>query len=288
MSDAAKERKTKIAVSASASAVNMLLGAVKVLAGVYTNSLSIITDGVNNFGDVLSNAGAAAGFAVQNRRPSEKFPGGLGRVEYIVAFVMAIIIMAVGGGFAYSALDRLFYHPVVTFSWVQFGIVAATIIIKIGLAVMFRLSYVKCRSDVLKAQTVDSIMDVCITTFALVGLFLSRYISFPVDAVIGLAISAAMIIAGLKLCVEMFMKLVGAADERRIEGLKKLCLDQKGVTDARVRVYDFGTKYAQATVELNFEKNMRETEMSDAENKISAVARQYGIDVTFADFEEGQ
>lgn len=288
MSDAAKERKTKIAVSASASAVNMLLGAVKVLAGVYTNSLSIITDGVNNFGDVLSNAGAAAGFAVQNRRPSEKFPGGLGRVEYIVAFVMAIIIMAVGGGFAYSALDRLFYHPVVTFSWVQFGIVAATIVIKIGLAVMFRLSYVKCRSDVLKAQTVDSIMDVCITTFALVGLFLSRYISFPVDAVIGLAISAAMIIAGLKLCVEMFMKLVGAADERRIEGLKKLCLDQKGVTDARVRVYDFGTKYAQATVELNFEKNMRETEMSDAENKISAVARQYGIDVTFADFEEGQ
>lgn len=288
MSDAAKERKTKIAVSASASAVNMLLGAVKVLAGVYTNSLSIITDGVNNFGDVLSNAGAAAGFAVQNRRPSEKFPGGLGRVEYIVAFVMAIIIMAVGGGFAYSALDRLFYHPVVTFSWVQFGIVAATIVIKIGLAVMFRFSYVKCRSDVLKAQTVDSIMDVCITTFALVGLFLSRYISFPVDAVIGLAISAAMIIAGLKLCVEMFMKLVGAADERRIEGLKKLCLDQKGVTDARVRVYDFGTKYAQATVELNFEKNMRETEMSDAENKISAVARQYGIDVTFADFEEGQ
>lgn len=288
MSDAAKERKTKIAVSASASAVNMLLGAVKVLAGVYTNSLSIITDGVNNFGDVLSNAGAAAGFAVQNRRPSEKFPGGLGRVEYIVAFVMAIIIMAVGGGFAYSALDRLFYHPVVTFSWVQFGIVAATIVIKIGLAVMFRLSYVKCRSDVLKAQTVDSIMDVCITTFALVGLFLSRYISFPVDAVIGLAISAAMIIAGLKLCVEMFMKLVGAADERRVEGLKKLCLDQKGVTDARVRVYDFGTKYAQATVELNFEKNMRETEMSDAENKISAVARQYGIDVTFADFEEGQ
>ena len=288
MSDAAKERKTKIAVSASASAVNMLLGAVKVLAGVYTNSLSIITDGVNNFGDVLSNAGAAAGFAVQNRRPSEKFPGGLGRVEYIVAFVMAIIIMAVGGGFAYSALDRLFYYPVVTFSWVQFGIVAATIVIKIGLAVMFRLSYVKCRSDVLKAQTVDSIMDVCITTFALVGLFLSRYISFPVDAVIGLAISAAMIIAGLKLCVEMFMKLVGAADERRVEGLKKLCLDQKGVTDARVRVYDFGTKYAQATVELNFEKNMRETEMSDAENKISAVARQYGIDVTFADFEEGQ
>ena len=98
MNDKARERKIKIAVSSSASAVNMGLGIVKVLAGIYTNSLSIITDGVNNFGDVLSNAGAAVGFAVENKAPTEKFPAGFGRVEYIVTFIMAIIIMAVGGG----------------------------------------------------------------------------------------------------------------------------------------------------------------------------------------------
>ena len=93
---AVRERKAKIAVSVSASAVNMILGVVKVLSGIYTNSLSIITDGVNNFGDVLSNAGAAAGFGVENKAPTRRFPGGFGRVEYIVAFLMAIIIMAVG------------------------------------------------------------------------------------------------------------------------------------------------------------------------------------------------
>lgn len=288
MNDKARERKIKIAVSSSASAVNMGLGIVKVLAGIYTNSLSIITDGVNNFGDVLSNAGAAVGFAVENKAPTEKFPAGFGRVEYIVTFIMAIIIMAVGGGFAYSALDRIFYHPVITFSWVQFGIIAATIAVKIGLAVMFRLSYVKYRSDVLKAQTLDSVLDACITTFALLGLFLSRYISFPIDAVIGLIISAVMIAAGVKLFVGEFVRLAGGADERRVGGLKKLCLAQKGVTDARVRVYDFGTKYAEAVVELTFEENVRQEDRSAAENKISAVARQHGIAVTFAEFKEGQ
>lgn len=288
MKDAAKDRKIKIAVSSSASAVNMVLGVVKVLAGIYTNSISIISDGVNNFGDVLSNAGAAAGFAVENKRPTERFPGGFGRVEYVVTFVMSVIIIAVGGGFAFSAMDRLFYHPVVTFSWVQFGIVAATIAVKAGLAVMFGKAHSKCPSDVLKAQTVDSILDACITTFALLGLFLSRYISFPVDAFIGLAISVAMIVAGVKLCVAAFMKLVGAADERRTDGLKKLCLAQKGVTDARVRVYDFGTKHAEAVVRLRFEENMCPTEKADAQNKISEAARLNGIVVTFADFEEGQ
>lgn len=288
MNDKVRERKIKIAVSSSASAVNMGLGIVKVLAGIYTNSLSIITDGVNNFGDVLSNAGAAVGFAVENKAPTEKFPAGFGRVEYIVTFIMAIIIMAVGGGFAYSALDRIFYHPVITFSWVQFGIIAATIAVKIGLAVMFRLSYVKYRSDVLKAQTLDSVLDACITTFALLGLFLSRYISFPIDAVIGLIISAVMIAAGVKLFVGEFVRLAGGADERRVGGLKKLCLAQKGVTDARVRVYDFGTKYAEAVVELTFDENVRQEDRSAAENKISAVVRQHGIAVTFAEFKEGQ
>lgn len=263
------ERGMKIAVASSASGVNFVLGVVKVMAGVYTNSLSILTDGVNNFGDVLSNAGAAAGFAVETKPPTRRFPGGFGRVEYVVAFVMAIIIMAVGGGFAYSALDRIFYHPIVTFAWVQFGIVAATIVVKIGLAVMFRLAWKKAPSDVLKAQITDSVMDACITTFALLGLFLSRYISFPIDAVIGIVISAVMIASGVKLAVGAFMKLAGAADIARVSGIKNLCISQKGVTDARVRVYDFGTKYAEATVELVWEDGSEDEIRAVAERRIA-------------------
>ena len=276
------ERGMKIAVASSASGVNFVLGVVKVMAGVYTNSLSILTDGVNNFGDVLSNAGAAAGFAVETKPPTRRFPGGFGRVEYVVAFVMAIIIMAVGGGFAYSALDRIFYHPIVTFSWVQFGIVAATIVVKIGLAVMFRLAWKKAPSDVLKAQITDSVMDACITTFALLGLFLSRYISFPIDAVIGIVISAVMIASGVKLAVGAFMKLAGAADIARVSGIKNLCISQKGVTDARVRVYDFGTKYAEATVELVWEDGSEDEIRAVAERRIADAARRKGISVTFA------
>ena len=276
------ERGMKIAVASSASGVNFVLGVVKVMAGVYTNSLSILTDGVNNFGDVLSNAGAAAGFAVETKPPTRRFPGGFGRVEYVVAFVMAIIIMAVGGGFAYSALDRIFYHPIVTFAWVQFGIVAATVVVKIGLAVMFRLAWKKAPSDVLKAQITDSVMDACITTFALMGLFLSRYISFPIDAVIGIVISAVMIASGVKLAVGAFMKLAGAADIARVSGIKNLCISQKGVTDARVRVYDFGTKYAEATVELVWEDGSEDEIRAVAERRIADAARRKGISVTFA------
>lgn len=286
--EATKERKIKLAVTSSASAVNFGLGVVKVLAGVYTNSLSILTDGVNNFGDVLTNAGAAAGFAVESKRPTERFPGGFGRVEYVVAFVMAIILVAVGGGFAYYALDRVFSHPVVTFSWVQFGVLAGTVVVKIGLAVMFRISAKRYRSAVLRAQVMDSIMDACVTTFAILGLFLSRYMQFPIDALIGLVISVVMIAAGLRLAFSMFGKLVGEADVTRADGLKKLSVAQKGVTDARVRLYDFGTKRAEAAVELDFVEGADEEEIRAAETNIAEYALKHGIKVFFVRSEKSE
>ena len=285
---AKRERKTKVAVSAVAGTVNMGLGVIKVMVGLYTSSLSILTDGVNNFGDVLSNAGAAVGFGVENKPPSGRFPGGLGRSEYVVTLLMAIIIIGVGGGFAYSALDRVFFHPVITFSWVQFGVIAATIAVKIALAAVFRVFYKKFGSPVLKAQTLDSVMDACITTFALLGLFLSRYISFPVDAFIGLAISVAMIASGLKIAFSACYKLMGGADLKRENGLKKLSLSQKGVTDVRVRVYDFGTKYAEATVELVYENDLRQEDKTAAEYRIARTARKNGISVTFVRSAEEQ
>ena len=131
------ETRVKVAATGAASAVNLGLGILKLYAGVFTNSISIISDGINNFGDVFSNAGAAVGFGVEHRRPSERFPFGFGRLEYVMTFVMAAIVLVVGGVFVYSAMDRLFNRQIVTFAWTQFWIVFATVFVKAGLAVVF-------------------------------------------------------------------------------------------------------------------------------------------------------
>ena len=99
---AAEEKKVKIAASACGSGVNFVLGITKVLCGVYTNSIAIISDGVNNFGDVFSSAGAAVGFSLEGKK-NKNFPSGMGRVEYAVTLLMAVIIIAVGAVFAWQA-----------------------------------------------------------------------------------------------------------------------------------------------------------------------------------------
>lgn len=280
-----KESRTKIALTATAGAVNLALGIVKLYAGVFTHSISIIGDGINNFGDVFSNAGATVGFAVENRKPSERFPFGYGRVEYVVAFLMSIIVVVVGCVFAYSALDRFFYRQIVTFAWAQFWLVFATVFVKIGLAVLFGLLHKKIPSEVLKAQQIDSILDSLVTVFALLGLFLYRYISFPVDAVIALVISVMLIAAGVKLLVSSFARLMNARDDLRTDGLVRLAKAQRGVLDATARVYDFGRNRAEANVGLSFSDEVGEEDKNLVREKIAAVAANKGIKVTFVGYE---
>ena len=81
---------------------------------------------------------------------------------------------------------------------------------------------------------------------------------------------------------------MGGADIIRDNGLKKLSLSQKGVTDVRVRVYDFGTKYAEATVELVYENDLRQEDKTAAEYRIARTARKKGISVTFVRSAEEQ
>lgn len=280
-----KESRTKIALTAAAGAVNLALGVVKLYAGVFTNSISIMSDGINNFGDVFANAGAAAGFAVENKKPTERFPFGFGRVEYVVSFLMAIIVVVVGCVFAYSALDRFFYRQVVTFAWTQFWMVFATVFVKAALAVLFGLMYKKFPSEVLKAQQIDSILDSLVTTFALLGLFLYRYISFPVDAVVALVVSIMLVVAGVRLLVSAFARLMNARDGVRTDGLVRLAKAQEGVEDATARVYDFGRNNAEANVGLSFSEDVGEDDRKRIREKIAAVAESKEIKVTFVGYE---
>lgn len=281
-----KDSKAKIALSATSSVVNLGLGILKLFVGVYTNSISILSDGINNFGDVLSNAGAAVGFGVSDKRPTEKYPFGFGRVEYVVTFAMAILIVVVGGVFLYSSLDRIFYHPVITFAWLQFGLIAGTIVVKIVLAVVTRSIFKKYPSDVLRAQVIDNVLDAVVTTFALLALFLSRYISFPIDAFIGIVISIVLIAAGLKLVVSSFKRLVLARDDVRTDGLIRLAKAQPAVKDVKVKVYDFGKNYAEANVALGFEENASSESRTEAAENIVEKAKKYNIVVTIIDYKE--
>ena len=63
--------------------VNILLSAFKIVIGILANSMSIISDGLNNVTDAGSSVITMIGFKISGKEVDNDHPWGHGRMEYI-------------------------------------------------------------------------------------------------------------------------------------------------------------------------------------------------------------
>ena len=68
---------------------NLLLFAIKVIAGSISGSISIITDGMNNLGDSVSSLVTLFGFRAAAKPPDKEHPYGHERSEYISGLLIS-------------------------------------------------------------------------------------------------------------------------------------------------------------------------------------------------------
>ncbi len=203
-----REKAIGITTAITASVVNFFLGFAKLFIGLSANSVGIISDGINNFGDVLSCGGGAAGLSFADKEPNDRYPDGFGKVEHFTTLLIAEILLVVGVIFTYFSIERLIFRRPIFFTWMYFAIVAATMVIKFLLFLGFRYSYKKMKSEILKCQSVDCLMDTGITAIALIGYICSIFTRFPVDAVIGISIGASVIVYGIRTLKTSATKLI--------------------------------------------------------------------------------
>ena len=77
-------------------AANILLYVFKAFVGIVSHSVAITMDAVNNLSDAFSSVITIVGAKLSAREPDRKHPYGYGRVEYLSAMVIGIIILYAG------------------------------------------------------------------------------------------------------------------------------------------------------------------------------------------------
>lgn len=222
--------------------VNFLLFVLKLYIGLRTNSLCIYTDGVNNLLDALSISIAFIGVLFLKKTATENHPFGFGRIEYILEFVMSVIISITGISFAYNSVVRLTMPTPVWFYDKYAYLVALSCLIKLCLGFFFMYVYKKSRSDILKTIMLDSFMDTGVTAVALVSFTLSNKIGFAIDGVMGLLISIMIAVSGVKLISASVSKLIGRGDSKDKVIIENVLdsLDEK-VEQKGIYIHDYGT-----------------------------------------------
>lgn len=233
---------------------NLLLCAGKFCAGMLSGSVSITADAANNLSDASSSVISLIGFKLSEKSADREHPYGHGRYEYLAAFVVAALIVAIGFGLLRDGIDKTIKPTEVEFGILPAAVLGASILVKLWLMLFYRKLDRKINSEALKATFADSRNDVITTSAVLAAFLISHFLGIKLDGIMASAVALFILYSGNGLIKEAMDPLLGKApDEEQVERIRKKILSYKGVVgthDLMIHDYGPGRQFASVHVEV--------------------------------------
>jgi len=233
---------------------NILLFALKLIAGLLSGSVAITADAVNNLSDAASSIVTLLGFQLAKRPADAEHPYGHARMEYLSGLAVAALILVIGVELGKSSLDKIFHPESVTVSLLTVGILLASIGLKLWLSLFCRKIGKHIDSAALVASAADSRNDVISTAAVLLSCLISRLFDLNIDGYVGLLVAAFIIWSGWGIAKDTISPLLGEqADPELVKALSELILSHEkvlGIHDLMVHDYGPGQCFASVHAEM--------------------------------------
>lgn len=238
-------------------ACNALLFTIKLVAGLLSGGISIISDAFNNLSDMASSIITMVGFKLASKPADKEHPFGHGRMEYMSGFVVAAIIIVVGVELLKSSIDGIIHPAEVEFNLIVLTILVVSILIKLWMFLFNRKLAKEIASGAIAATAQDSINDSIATTAVLVCAVISRFTELNLDSYMGLAVSLFIIYSGIKFAVEMLNPLLGEPPSQEfVDMLKDNIMKNEmfcGIHDLIIHSYGPNRSFASVHVEVPYD-----------------------------------
>ena len=234
---------------------NLLLCAMKLLAGTLAHSVSITADALNNLSDATSSIVTLLGFKLAERPADEDHPYGHARYEYLSGLAVAAIIVVIGFELAKTSVEKIIHPAAVDFSLVTVLVLCGSIAVKLWMAAFNGSLGRMIRSSTLEAAAADSRNDCLATGAVLIAGIIEWLTDWQVDGFMGLGVALFILYSGCNLAKETISPLLGeAADPLLREQIARfISSDPKvlGFHDLMVHDYGPGQRFASLHVEMD-------------------------------------
>ena len=238
---------------------NLLLFLGKVTAGLLSGSVAIAADGWNNLTDAASSIVTLLGFRFSRKPAAAHHPFGHARAEYLSGLCVAVLILFIGTELARGSVDKILEPKPVEFTAVTFGVLAASIAVKLWMSLFVGKLSRLIDSKALAATSVDSRNDVIATSAVLLSCLVGHFFRLRIDGWTGLAVAVFILRSGYVIARETVSILLGEqADRELVEKLQSLVLRHEGILgihDLLIHDYGPGRCFASAHVELSAEED---------------------------------
>ena len=226
--------------------VNFILSITKVVIGIISNSMSIISDGLNNITDAGSSVITMIGFKMSQKKVDDDHPWGHGRMEYIAAFIVDMLIVLVGIELFKSSIDKIINPVMPDISTITITILVIAIIAKLWLFFFYNKIAKTINSEAIKGNAYDSISDVISTFVVLLSAIVAKFANVSIDGYVSILVSIFILYTGFKALKETVDILLGSKpDPELVKGIEEFTKKYDmivGIHDMMIHDYGPGRK----------------------------------------------
>ncbi len=201
---------------------NVFLAAFKAVVGLTANSIAIVMDAVNNLSDAASSVITIVGTRLAGKEPDKKHPFGYGRIEYLSAMVISLLVLYAGVTAFVESVKKIIHPDTPEYGAAALIIVAVAVVVKLLLGRYVKGVGEKVKSDSLVNSGEDARLDAVISASTLVAAGIYMVFHVSLEAWLGAIIAAVIIKSGIGMLSETLSKILGErADAQLARELKE-------------------------------------------------------------------
>ena len=250
---------------------NVFLAGFKAVVGLASHSVAIVMDAVNNLSDAASSVITIVGTKLAGRAPDRKHPFGYGRIEYLSAMVISLLVLYAGVTAFVESVKKIIHPDTPDYSAASLIIVGAAVVVKIVLGWYVKRVGVKVNSDSLVNSGEDAKLDsiISLTTLAAAAVYLLFGLS--IEAWLGAVIAAVIIKSGLEMLSDTLSKILGErADAELARDIKATVTGFPDVSGAYdLILHNYGPDAYQGSVHIEVPDTLRANDLDDLLRRIS-------------------
>ena len=282
--DRVEEAQVRTAYGAMASMVgigcNILLFLAKMAIGLLANSISVMADAFNNLSDAASSIVGFVGVKMAQKPADDDHPFGHGRIEYIAAFIVAFLVLQVGFSLFTGSVEKLFHPDDLTFKWVSVLVLGLSVGVKLWLSLFNRRLGKRINSKVMLATSADALGDAAATSAAIFSMLVYGIFGWNIDAVVGLAVSVVVMLAGINIARDTLAPLIGEAiDPELYEQITNFVEGFDGIVGTHdLIVHNYGPSKSMASIHAEVPNDCDLEETHEIIDRIEReAARRFGL-----------
>lgn len=222
--------------------LNILLFAGKFFAGIFSGSIAITADAINNLSDAGSSFITLAGFKLASQKPDPDHPYGHGRIEYLSGLFVSLLILLMAVELLKTSVDKILHPQNTLINPIVIAILAASILVKLYMSYYNQTVGKKIDSAALLATATDSRGDCISTLLVLVSALISLFAGIQVDGYCGLIVGIFILYSGFNAAKDTISPLLGQApDKEFVEKIEQIVTSHNlilGIHD--MMIHDYG------------------------------------------------